>query len=288
MTTAHPDTQHADNATAILTEDDGVLLKVKKDEDNTDSDTWVADLAENGIGIDFNSENSFFEAIISAWQSLLVNLKHGYVKTADSLFDEILIKLSQEQVNDALYKFVVQNVDMMHALSMDLHDDWLRLHATVDIKGVFAKVSCDFRLVQAIITGEKQRFVFEQLSDVNIIEFHSKTWWYVPVAKLGIKGFKLFNKQDLLAFGLSKIDVKGLPFATHKGRFIYLDINRYLAKNTKIINTLQKVQVNHGATGVDKLLLKLQINFAQMLNFGSDNDNIISEKDNPQHQKQDD
>lgn len=30
MTTAHPDTQHADNATAILTEDDGVLLKVKK------------------------------------------------------------------------------------------------------------------------------------------------------------------------------------------------------------------------------------------------------------------
>lgn len=272
---------NANTDSTATTDNQGVLLKVKKD--NVDNDeTWFGNLSNFGIELDSNQ--SITDAILSAWQSLMTNIKHSYIKTTDSLIDELLIKLSQEQVNDALNQFVVQNVDMMHELYMNLYDDWLQLHATVDIKGVFAKVSCDFRLVQAIINGEQQRLVFEQLSDVNIIEFHSKTWWYVPAAKTGIKAFKLVCKQDPLAFGLSKIDVKGLPFVTHKGKFIYLDINRYLTGNAKIINTLQKVQVNHATTGIEKLLLKVQINFGELLNFGSDNDDIISEDDNPNQQ----
>lgn len=268
----------SDNST-FHKQENGVLIATPKDDV---SDVWYAE--DNAINIDFDSEHSLMDAFISAWQSLLKSIKNSYVTTADSFIDEILIKLSEQQVNDALHQFVVKNVDMVHELYMHFHDDWLTLYVTVSVKGVFAKVSCDFRLVQAIISADAQRFVFEQLSDVNIIELHTKQWWQAPAAKAGVGVYKTLMRQDPLGFALSKITVKDLPFATYKGKFIYPDIHRYLAKQTKIINMLRKVQVNHGATGIDKLLLKLQINFAEVLSFGDYGEDIITEKDNPDRQ----
>lgn len=233
------------------------------------------------------NQPSFLEVALNAWQSILSTLKHNYITTADGLIDEVLIKLSQQQVNEALNRFVVQNVDMILDLHMDLHDNWLRLYCTVNIQGIFASVACNFRLVHAQLDGNTQRFVFEQLSDTDILQLHSKKWWYATGAKLALKLYKTVTRKDPLPFLLHKIKVKGEPFASYKGNIIYLDIHRYLAKQTKILNTLKKVQVNDGDTDTEKLLLKLQINFAELLSFGDSGEDIITEKDNPMRPKKD-
>lgn len=226
-------------------------------------------------------ETSIFEVLLGSWQQLMGNLKTSYVNTTDRLIDEVYITLSQEQVNDALAKFVTNNVDMLLNLRMDLHQNWLRLYCTVNIMGIFASVYSDFRLVDATLTGKTQRFVFEQISNTQIVEFHSKKWWQVPAAKLGVKLYRTVMRADPLPFLLSKIKVKNEPFATHKGNYIYLDINRYLAKQKTIIKTLQKVQINHAETKNHELILKAQLNPAELINFGTSGEDIITEKDNP-------
>lgn len=226
-------------------------------------------------------ETSIFEVLLGSWQQLMGNLKTSYVNTTDRLIDEVYITLSQEQVNDALAKFVTNNVDMLLNLRMDLHHNWLRLYCTVNVMGIFASVYSDFRLVDASLTGKVQRFVFEQIGNTEIVELHSKKWWQVPAAKLGVKLYRTVMRADPLPFLLSKIKVKNEPFATHKGNYIYLDIHRYLAKQKKILKTLQKVQINHAETKNHELILKAQLNPAELISFGTSGEDIITEKDNP-------
>lgn len=236
------------------------------------------------LDIDFDTKKSLAESLLDAWQSGLENLKHSYITTAGTLIDEVLIKLSEEQVNDAFHRFVVDNVDMILNLRTDLHDEHLRLYCTVDFRGIFASVACNFRLVNAMLTADTQRFVFEQLSDTEILELHSKKWWQAFVARRAVSLYKTLMRRDPLGFILSKINVKGEPFASQKGNIIYLDIHRYLAKQKKILGTLKKVQVNDGYTQEDKLILRLQPNFAELLSFGDSGEDIITERDNPERQ----
>ena len=226
-------------------------------------------------------DTSFIEVLMGGVGQFFDSLKTGYINVTDRLIDEIYITLSQEQVNDALAKFVTANVDMLLNLRMDLHAEWLRLYCTVNVKGIYASVYSDFRLVDVTLTGETQRFVFEQLGETHIIELHAQKWWQVPTAKTALRLYQRLLRHDPLPVLLSKITVKKDPFATHKGRFIYLDIGRYLTKQTKILKTLQKVQINHGETRDRELVLKAQINPAELINFGTSGEDIITEKDNP-------
>ncbi len=235
----------------------------------------------DGVDVQFNPKNSFGRNIGEAWHALTNSIKHGYINTADSLVDEVLLRLTAKQINDALYQFVTKNLAMIHELRMELHDNWLRLYAVVDVKGIFASVACNFRLVQMDISSHNQRFVFEQLSDTEILELHSRTWWHASLAKFAIKAYRKLLKKDLLPFLLNKINAKGEPFAVYKDEFIYLDIHRYLTKQTKMLNYLKKAQINDGYTLQDKLLLKVQINFAELISFGESGEDIITEKDNP-------
>ncbi|MDO5651007.1 MAG: hypothetical protein Q4G13_02585 [Moraxella sp.] len=238
---------------------------------------------------DFDSksglETSIFEVLLGSWQQLIGNIKTSYINTTDALIDEVYITLSQQQINDALAKFVTHNVGMILNLRMDLHQDWLRLYCTVNFKGIFASVYSDFRLVDMTLTAEVQRLVLEQISNTHIIELHSQKWWQVPAAKSAINMYRTVMRTDPLPFLLSKILIKKEPFATHKGNFIYLDIHRYLAKQTKILKTLKKVQVNHGETRDHQLILKAQLNPAEFMNFGTSGEDIITDKDNPNRQK---
>lgn len=237
------------------------------------------------LAVDF-SKQSLTENLLLAWQSILGTLKHGYINTADTLIDEVLVMMTEQQINDALKTFVTDNVNMILLLKMELHNDWLRLYCTIDFKGIFASVACNFRLVQGQLTSETQRFVFEQLSDVEILTLHSKKWWQGVVAQWGIKLYRTITKKDPLPLVLNKIIVKKEPFAMYKGNIIYLDIHRYLAKQTKILNYLKKVQVNDADTKDGKLLLKLEPNFTEIFSFGDSGEDIITEKDNPDRKKE--
>lgn len=237
------------------------------------------------IDIAFDPLAGMADNIVSLWRSATQKLKQSYTAATDTVGDEILIRVSEQQLNDALYRFVTQNVEMVHDLHLELHNDWLRLYATVYTKGVFAKVACNFRLVGIEINPSTQRLIFEQLSDTDILQFHSKTWWQVPVAKIAVSAYRKLVGADPLGFILQKITVKEEPFATHKGKFIYLDISRYFEKNQKFLSYFKKVHVNTAHTTEDNLLAKIQIHFDELISLGNGTDDIISEKDNPERQK---
>ena len=55
-----------------------------------------------------DSSSWFNESLLLSWQQTFGNIKHGYVKAADNLVDELLVTLTQKQVNDALYNFVTK------------------------------------------------------------------------------------------------------------------------------------------------------------------------------------
>ena len=82
-------------------------------------------------------------------------------------------------------------------------------------------------------------------------------------------------KKDPLGFILSYIDI-----ARAKNEIIYIDINRWLKSNKKIIGMLHKAQINYGELEEEQLILKAQINYRDLLSSNS-NEDIISEKDEP-------
>lgn len=231
--------------------------------------------------IELEFKDNLGDFLLSSWQSLKASIKHSYISTTDKYFDEILVCVNEQQINNALHQFVTLNVGMVHDLHLDLHDDWLRLYATIYFKGIFATVATNLRLVHTTINKDTQRFVFEQLSNTDVIELHSKNWLHAKAAKAALSLYHTIFKKDPLPAILQAITVKEEPFAVHKGNYIYLDIHRYLAKQKKILNYLAKAQVNGGYTNEKNLLLQTQINFAELINFGESGEDIITEKDNP-------
>lgn len=226
----------------------------------------------------------FGDGFLLGWQQIFGNIKHSYSKVADNLVDEILVSLSQKQVNDALYQFVTKNVGLLHNLKLDIHDGWLRLTCTVDTMGIFATVASNFELVHLQLDRHTQRLVLRQISNTEVIELHSKQWYKAPAARFAVASYRLITGKDPLPFILSSIKIKGIAFTEHKGDVIYLEIGRWLKGNETIMNTLKKAQVNTGTLKTQQLLLKIQPNFGDILSLGDPNADIISEKDNPDNQ----
>lgn len=234
-----------------------------------------------------DSSSWFNESLLLSWQQTFGNIKHGYVKAADNLVDELLVTLTQKQVNDALYNFVTKNVGLLHNLKLDIHDNWLRLTCTVDIMGLYTTVASNFELVHLQLDRHTQRLVLKQIGDTDVIELYSKQWYKAPAARLGVGLYRTLLRKDPLPFILNKIKIKGIPFTGHKGNIIYLDIGRWLKNNDMIMKNLKKVQINDGYLKAQQLLLKVQPNFGDILSFGDPDADIITEKDNPKHQKAD-
>lgn len=225
---------------------------------------------------------SFLENIFASWQSTFGNIKHSYATTADTWVDEILTSLSQEQINDALYRFVVKNVGLLLELRLELYDDYLYLYCTANLLGMHLSVASNFKLIQIRLDRHVQRLVLEQISPTEILTLHTKTWYKAPAIKFAIKAYKQIFKKDPLPFLLSlSPKLRGLPFIEYKGNIIYLEIGRWLPDSLK--NYLKKAQINSGETKTEQLILKVQPNFADILSFGDPNADIISEKDNPNH-----
>lgn len=236
---------------------------------------------KEALEVDFDPTATLHDNLLGLWTRISSSLRHGYLLASTTIFDEVLLRGSEKQLNDALYEFVVKNVEMVHKMHIALHDNWLRLSVTVYTSGVFASVACDFRLVSIELNGEYQRLVFEQLSKTHIIELHSKKWYLASAAKAGVALYRGITRKDPLALALSKINVKGEPFALHKGNYIYLDISRYFQNKPDIVGYFEKAQVNTAYTSEGNLLANVQINFGKLINFGADGDDIISDDDDP-------
>ncbi|MFC0820429.1 hypothetical protein [Moraxella marmotae] len=247
--------------------------------------------AESVRPLDFESSNDnrslandslpIGDSLLIGWQQLFSNIKHNYIKTADNLFDEFLLTISQEQINTLLHTFVTKKVKMLHDLQLGLHDGQLRLSCTVNAAGLFASVASNFELVHIEANRHAQRLVLRQISDTEVIELHAKRWFLAPLAQFAVGAYRTILRKDPLPFILSNIVISGQPFTEHKGDVIYLEIGRWLKYSDLVMNALQKARINHGELKHEQLLLKVQPDFEGIFSFGNDGDEIISEKDNP-------
>lgn len=227
----------------------------------------------DSIGYRFN------DSMNDGWDSVTAAIKKIYSKTTDKLDDEIRLPVAQTYVNDALQKFVTDNVGAILELRVALHEDWFRLYCTINAAGVYVEVACNFRLVHAQLDRNVQRFVFGQLTYTDILKLRCESIIKRQGIRFVIWFYHTILKKDPLGFILTYINI-----ARTKDDIIYLNIHRWLKNNKKIMSTLHKVQVNYGEVEEEQLVLKTQINYRDLLGSNRGED-IIGDDDEPELMK---
>lgn len=231
-----------------------------------------------------NSPNQSYEEfdegmrfnIAEVWSYVTEKVKSVYGKAADSIDDEFSLPVSQDQVNAALKKFVTNNVKQILEIRVELHDGWFRLFCTIDVAGIYAEVASNFGLVHVQIDRDVQRFVFAQQTNTDVLNLRCDSFLKRQGIKMAIWFYHSVLKKDPLGFILSKINI-----ARPKDNIIYLDINRWLKRNKKIISTLHKVQVNYGLVEEEQLVLKTKVNIRDLFANNAIED-IITPDDEPE------
>ena len=196
-------------------------------------------------------------------QTLISNIsnkiRQAYQKAEGFIEDEREFPLSQVFLNATFQRFVTDNVSMLKDLHADLHDDWLRLYATLDYKGLNVTLSVDLKLVQMELNKNTQLIVFEQISDTQLIEAKYPNVFY----KLGVR-FALFFYQRVLNKDPLGMILEKLGVIKVKDDLLHLDLNRWLGKNRSIIDTLSKVHVNHAVLREAELVLTGNVNLTAL------------------------
>ena len=218
----------------------------------------------------------FDESFSSGWERLAQSVKDIYNKTTDKFEDELALPVAQTYVNDALQNFVTDNVKAILELRVELHDDWFRLYCTVNTGGVYAEIASNFSLIHVQLDRNVQRFVFGQQTYTDILNLRCESFVKRQGVKLAIWFYHSVLKKDPLGFLLSYINI-----ARAKDEVIYIDINRWLKNNKKIMGALYKVQVNYGELEEEQMVLKAQINYRDLL-ASSNNEDIIGDDDEPE------
>ncbi|MGO3119235.1 hypothetical protein [Psychrobacter sp.] len=218
----------------------------------------------------------FDESFSNGWERLIQSVRQIYDKTADKFEDELALPVTQEYVNDALQKFVTNNVKAILELRVEMHDDWFRLYSTINTAGIYVEVASNFSLVHVQLDRNVQRLVFGQQTYTDILNLRCESYLKRQGVKLFIWFYHSILKKDPLGFLLSYIKI-----ARTKDEVIYIDIHRWLKNNKKIISTLHKVQVNYAELEEEQMILKAQVNYRDLL-AASSNEDIISDDDEPE------
>ncbi len=182
-------------------------------------------------------------------------LRQVYYRAGDLLEEERELPLSQNFLNSMIKKYVTDNVNQLLELRAELHDGWLRLHATVEYKGIKAWLATNLLLVQFQMDREVQRLVFDQQTPTEVLDLIVDKPWKKPAVFLAIWFIRTFRRQDPLPVILEKLNVVSV-----KHELIYLDINRYLLKSDKALNALRKVEINHAVLREEQFVLKANLN----------------------------
>ena len=196
-------------------------------------------------------------------QTLISNIskriRQVYQKAEGFIEDEREFPLSQVFLNATFQRFVTDNVSMLKDLHADLHDDWLRLYATMNVKGLYITLSVDLKLVQMELNKDTQLIVFEQISDTKVIEAKYKNIFQKLAVKFALFFYQKVLNQDPLGMILEKLNVIKV-----KDDLLHLDLNRWLGKNRSIIDTLAKVHVNHAVLREAELVVMGNVNLTAL------------------------
>ena len=225
-------------------------------------------------------------------QTLISNIskriRQVYQKAEGFIEDERDFPLSQVFLNATFQRFVTDNVSMLKDLHADLHDDWLRLYATLDVKGLYITLSVDLKLIQMEMNKDIQLIVFEQISDTTVIEAKFKN----ILQKIAVN-FALFFYQKVLNKDPLGMILQKLKVIKVKDDLLHLDLNRWLGKNRSIIDTLAKVHVNHAVLREAELVIIGNVNLTALFRKMSEepvedwdiDDDLAETKANPVKQK---
>jgi len=196
-------------------------------------------------------------------QTLISNIskriRQVYQRAEGFIEDEREFPLSQVFLNATFQRFVTDNVKMLQDLHADLHDDWLRLYATLNYNGLDITLTVDLKLVQMELNKTTQLIVFEQISDTKVLDAKYPNIFY----KLGVK-FALFFYQKVLNDDPLGMILEKLNVIKVKDDLLHLDLNRWLGKSRSIIDTLSKVHVNHAMLREAELVVIGNVNIAAL------------------------
>ena len=211
-----------------------------------------------------------------------------YQKAEGFIEEEREFPISQVFLNATFKRFVTDNVKILQDLHADLHDDWLRLYATVNVKGLYTIVSVDLKLVQMELNKDMQLIVFEQISETQVIEAKFPNLWMKIAVKSALFFYQKILRKDPLGIILEKFDV-----ITVKDELLHLDFNRWLGNNRSIMDTLNKVHVNHAELRETELMVLGNVNLMAVFNKAKDDtfdqwdDKLAEDQITPIQQKTD-
>ncbi|MDM1758259.1 MULTISPECIES: hypothetical protein [Acinetobacter] len=190
-----------------------------------------------------------------------------YQKAGDFIEEEREFPISQVFLNATFQRFVTDNVEILEDLHADLHNDWLRLYATLNVKGMHLVLGVDLKLIQMEFNKDMQLIVFEQISNTEVIEATYPNFFY----KLGVNAALFFYqkilKKDPLGMILEKFNV-----LTVKDELLHLDLNRWLGDKRSIMDTLNKVHINHAELRETELVVIGNVNLMALFNKVGSND----------------
>lgn len=167
-------------------------------------------------------------------------IRQVYQKAEGFIEEEREFPVSQVFLNATFQRYVTDNVTILENLNADLHDDWLRLYATLNVKGMHFVLSVDLKLVQMEMNKDMQLIVFEQISNTQVIEATYPSTLY----KIGVN-FALFFYQKVLNKDPLGMILEKFKVVTVKDDLLHLDLNRWLGNKRSIMETLNKVHINH-------------------------------------------
>ncbi|MFT4022127.1 MAG: hypothetical protein QM666_11495 [Acinetobacter sp.] len=192
--------------------------------------------------------------------SISERLRWAYEKAEGFIDEEREVSVSQQFFNATLQRFVTDNVALLKDLHADLHDDWLRLYATVKIAGLYAELSVDLKLLFMEINDKKQLLIFEQIDQTQVIRSSFNNIFKKWAVHGALFFYQKILNRDPLGIILQRFDVVQV-----KDDLLHLDLNRWLGSNPSIISTLAKIQVNHAELVENNLIIYGNVNLAAVL-----------------------
>lgn len=184
-----------------------------------------------------------------------------YRKAGGFIEDEREFAVSQVFLNATFKRFVTDNVGLLKDLHADLHDDWLRLYATIDVQGLHTTLSVDLKVLKMEMNKTTQLIVFEQISQTQIIDATYKNILQKWAVQSALFFYQKVLKKDPLGMILQHFDVLKV-----KDELLHLDLNKWLGKNQSVLETLNKVRVKHAVLREAELVVMGNLNLAALMN----------------------
>ncbi len=192
---------------------------------------------------------------------------HLYQRAENLIEEERDFSVSENMLNSTFKKYVTDNVELLKDLHADVHDDWLRLYATVDVKGIYAELSVDLRLIQMQFNEEVQLLVFEQISQTQVIDARFDG----AMKKIAVN-FVLFFMQKMMNKDPLGPILQRFDIVEVKHGLLHLSLNRWLGKVDKIIRALKGVHINHGILKESELVLLANVDLDGVFNRNKKDD----------------